>query len=538
MKCRNCGAEFDEEKLFKIKYVCSNCGRYFRIPASARVKMVVDKDSFVELFEDIEIDYKGMSEDYLEKLDATKEKTGLSEAVITGTGKVLGEAIALAVCDSYFMMGSMGYVVGEKITRIIEHAIANSLPVFIFCCSGGARMQEGLRSLMQMEKTATAVAKLSEAGLFYSTILTDPTTGGVTASFAMLGDIIMAEKDATIGFTGERVIRQTIGKELPKGFQSSQFQCEHGMVDGIVERNRIRKMIQFFTIVHSGKRVNSLEMSSRKILHPIEFMSRIDKKKINAWEMVKRNRRFDIYQPMDFVQDIFDVFVELKGDRLYGDDAAIAGGLAMIDGLPVTVIATRRGKSAEEIIANNYGMPSPEGYRKALRLMKQAEKFSRPIILFINTPGAYPGQEAEERGQGEAIATNLCEMSKLTVPVLSIIVGEAGSGGALALAVANEVWMLETSTYSILSPEGYASIIWRDASRAEEAAVEMNITADGLKKTGIIDRIIPIEKIGEKEDIKKTTKIIKKEILKFLDHMSKLSKTEIRRLRNQRFRRF
>lgn len=539
MICKECNTEYSDDELFRKKYICSKCGTYFRIPARIRIKMVADRGSFSEMFEDICLSNEDISVEYSEKLADAREKTGNDEAVIVGEAKVLGEKIVLAVCDSYFMMGSMGYVVGEKITRAIEYATTNRLPVFVFCCSGGARMQEGLKSLMQMEKTSLAVAKHDEAGLFYSTILTDPTTGGVTASFAMLGDVIMAEKDATIGFTGKRVIRQTIGKELPKGFQGSEFQCKHGMIDGIVERNRIRKMIQFLVITNKVRQ--NYVLSTKITQNEFKLLNIITKKNkdsLSAWQKVKLNRRFDIYQPLDFVQDIFDVFVELRGDRFYGDDSAVAGGIAMLGGLPITVIATRRGKTAQEIVKNNYGMPSPEGYRKALRLMKQADKYNRPIITFINTPGAYPGEEAEERGQGEAIARNLFEMSRLTVPVLSIIVGEAGSGGALALAVANEVWMLETATYSILSPEGFASIMWKDSTRAEEAAGEMNITAERLQKIGIIDKTIKVEDSCSIEAMKRTSQLLRKDIIRFLGDMSKLERKEIRSRREMRFRNF
>lgn len=188
---------------------------------------------------------------------------------------------------------------------------------------------------------------------------------------------------------------------------------------------------------------------------------------------------------------IFDYFVESHGDRAFSDDAAIVGGLAFLDGQPVTIIADEKGKNFKECEKRNYGMPKPEGYRKALRLMKQAEKFNRPIISFVNTSGAFCGIEAEERGQGEAIARNLLEMSALKVPVLCILIGEGGSGGALATCVGNEVWMMENATYAILSPEGFASILWKDSNRAKEASEVMNITAQDLKRLGIIEKIVP-----------------------------------------------
>lgn len=213
--------------------------------------------------------------------------------------------------------------------------------------------------------------------------------------------------------------------------------------------------------------------------------------KLPAWERVKTARSNERPTSIDYIGGIFDRFLELHGDRMSRDDGAIVSGIATVHGIPVTVIGQQKGRNIKQNIKRNFGMPYPEGYRKALRLMKQAEKFHRPIICFIDTPGAFCGIEAEERGQGEAIARNLFEMSALKTPILSIVIGEGGSGGALALAVANEVWMLENSTYSILSPEGFSSILWKDSRRADEAAAIMKITADDLYDLKIINKVIP-----------------------------------------------
>lgn len=219
-----------------------------------------------------------------------------------------------------------------------------------------------------------------------------------------------------------------------------------------------------------------------------------------AWERVKIARGNERPTSIDYIGHIFDRFLELHGDRLCRDDGAIVGGIAMINGIPVTVIGQQKGRNIKQNMKRNFGMPYPEGYRKALRLMKQAEKFHRPVICFVDTPGAFCGIEAEMRGQGEAIARNLYEMSALKVPILSIVIGEGGSGGALALAVANEVWMLENSTYSILSPEGFASILWKDSKRADEAADIMKITASDLLDLQIVDRVI-MEKEEKEESL-------------------------------------
>ena len=540
-RCTLCGKEFSEKEMKRKKYICDGCGYHFRIPAKDRIEMTVDKGTFQEWFSEMES--KNLLDDpvYPEKLTKAQETTGLKEAVVVGAAEVLGERIALAVCDSFFIMGSMGHVVGEKIASLIEQATRMNLPVFVFCCSGGARMQEGIFSLMQMEKTAAAIGRHDAAGQFFCTILTDPTTGGVTASFAMLGDVIMAEPGATIGFAGKRVIKQTIGEELPDGFQTAEFVAEHGMLDGIVQRKRIRQMIQFFCITNrKTEGYSNFRAEFKKPFLPFlkEYTKGLVASGKTPWEKVKDNRSQRRPATVAYIKEIFDVFIELKGDRLYRNDQAIIGGIALLEGQPVTVITEYRGADINEMVRRNFGMPMPEGYRKALRLMKQAEKFGRPVITFINTPGAYCGVGAEERGQGTAIAQNLMELSRLRVPVLAVIVGEGGSGGALATAIGDEVWMFENATYSVLSPEGYASILWKDSSRAPEAAEKMHMTAQELKALGIIDRIIPEFGGAKKENVGAISEYLKEQIIKFLTKMSCKSMESILEDRYRRFRKF
>ena len=254
------------------------------------------------------------------------------------------------------------------------------------------------------------------------------------------------------------------------------------------------------------------------------------------WERVQISRSAERSTSLDYISTIFDRFMSLHGDRLFGDDKAIVGGLASIGGRPVTVIGQQKGRSTKENIKRNFGMPSPEGYRKSLRLMKQAEKFHRPIILFVDTPGAFCGIEAEEGGVGEAIARNLFEMSNIKVPILSIMIGEGGSGGALAMAVGNEVWSLENSTYSILSPEGFAAILWKDGNRASEAAKVMKITAQDLKELGIIEQIIAEPEPASVENIMDISEQLKQMIGEFISKYDEKTPEEIVTERYERFR--
>ena len=522
IECPVCGRELDKDKVIKRKYVCYECGYYFRVRTNNRIKMVADRGSFEQWFEDLVESNPLSFEGYEEKLEATREKTGLTEAVTVGKCRIYGEEAVIGVCDSRFLMGSMGHVVGERITAAVERATKLRLPVFIFCCSGGARMQEGIISLMQMAKTTAAIKKHSDAGLFYCTILTDPTTGGVTASFATVGDVIMAEPGALIGFAGPRVIKQTIGQDLPEGFQRAEFQVEKGFADGIVKREDLRKTIYYLIVANRPKegvfRVRRQSEEDKRFMYT-EILKELTWKSrsLTAWEKVKAVRQAIRPSAKDYMDYIFDFFVEAKGDRAYGDDQAIMGGIAMLNGQPITVIADMKGNTIEECQKRNFGMPLPEGYRKALRLMKQAEKFGRPIVSFVNTAGAYCGIEAEERGQGEAIARNLLEMSALKVPVLCIVIGEGGSGGALATAVGNEVWMMENATYSILSPEGFASILWEDASAAPKASEVMNITSQDLNRLGVVEKIIPEFGGANPNTVEAIGEYMRDEIVKFLD---------------------
>ncbi len=528
-KCNKCGQPIYVEDVHNNLYVCPKCGGYFRVHAYRRIEMLIDEGTFEEWDQEMEfsnpLDFPG----YEKKVQAAREKTNLNEAVVTGYGKIMGFEAAVGVCDARFIMSSMGHVVGEKITRMVERATAEKLPVIIFACSGGARMQEGIVSLMQMAKTSAALKRHHEAGQLFISVFTDPTTGGVTASFAMLGDIILAEPGALIGFAGPRVIQQTIGQKLPEGFQRAEFLLEHGFVDKIVPRHEQKTVIADILRMH--------QKPGRYAASETETAEQGNAERgRDAWDTVLLSRDGNRPVATDYIDAVFDDFMEFHGDRYFKDDGAIVGGIATFWGIPVTVIGQQKGRTTKENIKRNFGMPSPEGYRKALRLMKQAETFGRPIICFVDTPGAFCGLEAEERGQGEAIARNLFEMADLTVPVLSLVIGEGGSGGALAMAVANEVWMMENAIYSILSPEGFASILWKDSKKAPEAARVMKITAADLYERGLIERIIPEQEPASAETMPVIGKILADNLGRFLETYQGLTKEEIQEQRYQRFR--
>lgn len=534
-KCNFCKAAILAEEVRQNNYICPECHGYFRMHANRRIEMIADEGSFEEWDEKLStvnpLGYKG----YEEKIDSLQEKTGLNEAIVIGKARIHGEETVLGVCDGRFLMASMGHIVGEKITRAVERATKERLPVILFACSGGARMQEGMVSLMQMSKTAAALRRHSDEGNLYISVLTDPTTGGVTASFAMLGDIILAEPNALIGFAGPRVIEQTIGQKLPKGFQRSEFLLEHGFIDCIAERGEMKELLGKLLRLHKAcpkEAEEIIAMSEEKKIRAVHSGKK------TPWEKVLASRAKERPSGSVYIRSLFTDFVEMHGDRYFGDDKAILAGIASFEGKPVTVIAQEKGNSTKENIAHNFGMASPEGYRKALRMMKQAEKFGRPVICFVDTPGAFCGIEAEERGQGEAIARNLFEMAGLKVPVLTIVTGEGGSGGALALASGDEVWMLENAVYSILSPEGFAAILWKDSKRAKEAAKVMKLTAEELKEMGMIEQIIDEPEVLTGENVELVCEILREEMNKFLVKYSNLDVEKLLEQRYERFRKF
>lgn len=352
-KCNKCGAAIIAEDVKNGYYICPKCHGYFRVHAYRRIEMIADEGTFEEWDKEMDfvnpLDFRG----YEEKIESLKERTHLNEAIVTGRVEIGGHPAVVGVCDGRFMMASMGRIVGEKIARAVERATEEKLPVILFTCSGGARMQEGIVSLMQMAKTSAALKRHSDAGLLYVTVLTDPTTGGVTASFAMLGDIILAEPKALIGFAGPRVIEQTIGQKLPKGFQRSEFLLDHGFVDRIVEREELKDVLAQILDMHSagtGAEALKERIMTCKAGQP-EGSSEPDadagqsEGSVSAWDRVQLSRQKDRPVGTDYIQALFTDFMEFHGDRYYKDDHAIVGGIAYFHGVPVTVIAQAKGEN-------------------------------------------------------------------------------------------------------------------------------------------------------------------------------------------------
>jgi acetyl-CoA carboxylase carboxyl transferase subunit beta len=568
-KCPSCSTMLFNKQLDKAGRVCGTCGHHFRLSATARIEQLLDEDTWEEHDAGLHsVDALGFvdQKSYPDRLTAAQNATGMRDAALWGTGSIGSHPIALCVMDFGFMGGSMGAVVGEKVTRAAEHALATRIPLLVVSASGGARMQEGTLALMQLAKTLAAVERLRAAGVPFISLLSDPTTGGVFASFAAVGDVNVAEPNALIGFAGARVSAGTIATELPAGFQRAEFLFSHGFVDRVVARSALRDeltMLLDLLPVRDAVEPPATPPADLPGFRPLSFLStladRVNElaggevpaeppingggssavlgaKTDGAWARVQAARNLRRPRTLDLVEAMTEAFVELHGDRLFGDDEAMVTGLARLDGHIVAVIGQQKGADTDENIRRNFGMPHPEGYRKAMRIMELAERFGLPVVTFVDVPGAHPGPESEERGIAEAIARSVALMTRLRTPIIAIITGEGGSGGALAIAVGDVVIALENAVYSVISPEGCASILWRTPDQAPAAAAAMRMTAAEQHELGVIDIVVPEPGEGAHTDAPETARRLRAIILDRLEALTALTIDDLVEARYRRYR--
>ena len=563
-KCPSCETMLFNKQLDKAMRVCPNCGHHFRLSAAARLDQLLDPGTWAERDPGLQsVDTLGFVDQkpYPDRLAAAQAATGMRDAAVWGTGAIGGVRLAICVMDFGFMGGSMGAVVGEKVTRAAEHALAARIPLVVVSASGGARMQEGTLALMQLAKTLAALERLRDAGVPFLSVLSDPTTGGVFASFAAVGDVNVAEPDALIGFAGSRVSAGTIAQELPEGFQRSEFLFDHGFIDRVVPRAELRAeltgLLRLLPVRDNGASLPGPSEGPVAGFRPFSFLTSLAERvgdlangdgsappsagapigdpRDAVWARVQLARNLRRPRTLEFVAAMTDDFVELHGDRLFGDDPAMVTGLARLDGRRVVVVGQQKGADTDENIRRNFGMPHPEGYRKAMRVMELGERFGLPVITFVDVPGAHPGPDSEERGIAEAIARSIGLMSRLRTPIVTVITGEGGSGGALAIAVGDVVIALENSVYSVISPEGCASILWRTADEAQTAALAMKMTADDQAVLGVVDIVVPEPGGGAHTEPVETARRLKAIVL---DRLAALDALGIDQLLDSRYRRY
>lgn len=525
--CNRCGLDVSEDTSYTRYRVCSHCGCHHTIPAVDFITAITDPDSFDEFNRKlVSVDPLVFSDrlPYRKRVAEAREATGLNEAVVTGRAEIRGHDVILAVMDFRFLGGSMGSVVGEKIALAFERAIEKKIPIITIAASGGARMQEGMLSLVQMAKTAAAAKRTHDSHVPYISVLTHPTTGGMYASFANQGDIIVAEPEALIGFAGPRVVKEVTGRDTIDS-HTAEFLHEHGFIDGIVARPRLRDTLSTILRVVSARADVTKPERSEDTVDPVDMDS--------AWKAVQIARHPDRPSTLDYIKHISSQFIELQGDRLYGDDHAIVGGLGEIAGRGVVFIGHQRTGGEDR----RGGQALPEGYRKAIRLMHLADRLRMPVVTFVDTPGAFLGDGAEERSIAIALSESLATMSVIEVPTIAIVIGEGGSGGALAMGVADRVLMQDHAIYSVIAPEGAAAILYRDASRAPEVAQSLKITASDCHRLGVVDVVVPEPEGGAHQDPEFAAALLRDMLLRELSGIAERSPEKLVKDRYRKFRR-
>ncbi|WP_340682685.1 acetyl-CoA carboxylase, carboxyltransferase subunit beta [Amycolatopsis coloradensis] len=538
VSCARCRMLLYGKRFARSAKVCPGCGWHSRLTVRDRLDSLLDPGSARPLKPAAAVHDPLAFTDlvpYTERLDRARRETGLEDAVQVVSATLSGRPLVVAAMDFRFLGGSLGSAAGEAIVTAAEAALAGRMPLLVITASGGARMQEGALSLMQMARTSNAMAALDEAGLLTLTLVTDPTFGGVAASFATLSDVIVAEPGARMGFAGRRVIEQTIRESLPESFQTAEFLFEHGLIDGVSPRKELPQLLAVLVGAAAPPADGWSDGVPDPVLRDPETLSSpaID-------EVVRRARVLGRPTTLEHLANWTDGFVELHGDRAGHDSPAIVGGPAELNGLPVMVIGHQKGRTTEELVRRDFGMPSPAGYRKAIRLMRLAAKLGIPVVTLVDTPGAHPGPEAERTGQSNAIAECLRVMGGLPVPVVTVITGEGGSGGALALAVADRVLLCENATYSVISPEGCAAILWRSsAPPAVSAAAEaLQVGAKSLLSLGVVDGVVPEPQGGAHRDPAAASALVRDAVVCALRELHGRDSDALVAARRARFRRF
>ena len=537
IKCESCGQLVYYKDYKENKYICPRCGRAFIMSPKQRFDLLFDDNSWERLTPPNVSDDPLQFEDrvtYKSRLAEARSETGCYDAVTTADGTIGGVPSTVCVLNGYFMMGSMGRAAGDAIVAAIEHAVAEHRPFIMVTSSGGARMQENILSLMQMARTTVAVNKLHANGIPYIVLLTDPTFGGVTASFAMLGDIHIAEKGARVGFAGRRVIEQNIREKLPSNFQTADYLYEHGMVDMVVARGDLHDKIANILAVLTKQTCEPKQISVKTPEHDISKKIR-GMGETEAYDKVLLARHENRPHFLDYIDGIVDCWTYLAGDRLYAEDAAMGSGIGFWRGIPAVIIGQEQGRTIETRQKHRFGMPNPDGYRKAQRMMKLAEKFNLPVISLFDTAGAFAGREGEERGQSQAVASSIAMGLSVATPYVAVNVGQGGSGGAIAIGTGDRVLMMENAIYSVIAPESCASILWRDNKFKAEAAAAMKLTAKDMANLNVIDEVIPEPAGGAHTDWQTTMELLANSVAKHITELQEIPASELPARRADKF---
>ncbi len=549
--CLVCGESVSESEAYVLHRVCPTCRFHYSLTARERIELVADRGTFRETNRSIaslepltfsgraksrkkdkEKDDSDDKERENGRVPGDQRRTGLTEAVVTGHCNIGGNKATVVVLDFGFMGGTMGSVVGEKVTLAFEAAAKSGRPLVAVVTGGGIRIQEGVLSLLQMAKTATAVRHLREKRLPLIVLLANPATGQAYASFANLANIMLAEPGSLIGLAPMRTLREATKKSLPLDAHTAEAHLNHGLLDDVVDRENLKERISTILQVLGPQRFNrdttGKNAKDESILVPDTEIADIE-----LAEAERAVRRIDRPTARDYIRSVVDHFIELKGDRVSGDDRTVVGGLGYIRGNKVVVVGQQRDIQLDHEIHHMY----PKGFRKAQRLIGLASSFHLPVVSFVDTQGAHPGLESEEQGIGNAVATTMSMIAEVPVPVVSVIVGEGGGEGALALGLADSMLMQQ---YAILSPAPLhtsAGRLQRDPARSREATQALMLTASECQELGLIDQVVDEPEGGAHEDPLTAAHYLQLAVAKELERLGKLSIKKLTDRRHKKFRR-
>ena len=528
--CLVCEVSLVDSGLYTQYRVCPVCRFHYSMTARERIGWLADPQSFREINRSLtSLDPLSFSSrvSYKQRLFRDQRRTGLTEAVVTGTCSIGGSPAMLITMDFGFMGGSMGCVVGEKVALALEQAVKRKLPTVAVVTSGGARIQEGVLSLMQMAKTSIAASQVNDRGLPFISVLANPATGQAYASFANMADIVLAEPGAIVGFSPLRVLKETSDQPFPQGSHTAESHLEHGMLDAVVDRTQLRDVV--------GVLLDLLGPQYRLTSKGKRRPEQVEAQRPEAWSSVQLARHELRPSSVDYIGRIFTNFVELHGDRAFADDPAVVCGLGHLGGQTVAVIGQEQGRGSDGVDRRG-GRTSPEGFRKAQRTMRLAAKFEMPLISLIDTPGPDLSLQAEERGLGNTVATTMALMAGLEVPSVSVVIGEGGSAGALAVGVADRMLMMEHAIYSAISPEDAAELIYQDEARADEVAESLKLTAEDCRELGIVDLVVPEPPGGAHKNPEEAARQLRRALLQELADLQSMSARRMLKSRYKKFR--
>lgn len=531
--CLACGANLSGSTKYRRLRVCPTCGYHYAISARRRIAAIADEASFKETSKWIQsLDPLEFSPriSYRVRILQDQTRTGLSEAAVTGTCLIGGTPVVIIVLDSSFLGGSMGVVVGEKVTLALELAARKKLPCVAMVTSGGARIQEGVLSLMQMAKTTLATRTLRDKGQAFIVVLSNPSTGQVLGSFASMADVIFSEPGAHIGFAPLSDLREVDGKRIDAEHTAEAY-LERGHVDVIVKREDLKHdLASVLDLISPEFRLTSSRRarSENPVIRPRE-----------AWEMVKLARRPDRPRSRFYIDNVFANFFELHGDRVYSDDPSVIIGLARLGGQSVMIVAQQKSSPPAEQNGSSVlrqGEITPGGFRKARRGVILAETFKLPVITIVDSPGPRLGIDMEQRGLASAIARMIDQMGRVKIPTLSVLIGEGGSEAALAFGLADRVLMLENAIYTPIAPERGAQTEMSDPERASEIARALKLTSVDCIEMEIVDDIVPEPEQGAHASPDEAARLLKRSLMRELSGLTDMSTKTLLRRRQKKFR--